>query len=180
MPATYVALLRGINVGGKNMLPMKDLAAMFTEAGCTDVRSYIQSGNVIFSASKSVAAKVPVLVAAEIEKQFGFKTRLVVRTLEQMREVARSNPFLPDGDERLLSVMFLADMPDPRHVETLDPQRSAPDAFIVIGDAIFAHTPTGLAKTKLTNAYFDTRLKTVCTGRNWRTVLKLVELMEAK
>jgi uncharacterized protein (DUF1697 family) len=97
-----------------------------------------------------------------------------------MRHVARNNPFLASGaDESLLSVMFLADMPDPLHVKALDPQRSPPDSYVVVADAIFAHTPTGLAKTKLTNAYFDSRLKTVSTGRNWRTVLKLVELMEA-
>lgn len=180
MPATYVALLRGINVGGKNKLPMADLVAMFIDAGCTGVRSYIQSGNVIFKASKSVALKVPAFVAARIEQQFGFKTRLVLRTVEQMRDVVRNNPLRAEGvDETLLSVMFLADMPDPRHVEGLDPQRSAPDSYVVLGDAIFAHTPTGLAKTKLTNAYFDSRLKTICTGRNWRTVVTLLELMES-
>jgi uncharacterized protein (DUF1697 family) len=180
MPATYVALLRGINVGGKNKLPMKDLTAMFTAAGCIGVTSYIQSGNVIFSASKSLAAKVPSLVSAAIEKQFGFQTRVVVRTVEQMRQVAGGNPFLVAGvEERLLSVMFLADSPEAAHVEKLDPLRSHPDSFLVVGDEIFLHTPTGLADTKLTNAYFDSRLKTIGTSRNWRTVLKLLELMES-
>jgi uncharacterized protein (DUF1697 family) len=179
MPATHVALLRGINVGGKNKLPMKELTAMFTAAGCSGVASYIQSGNVIFTASKNLAGKVPGVVSAAIEKQFGFQTRLVLRTLEQMRRVASGNPFLVEGvDEKLLSVMFLADSPAPEHVEKLDPLRGHPDAFGVVGDEIYLHTPTGLADTKLTNAYFDSKLKTTCTFRNWRTVLKLLELME--
>jgi len=158
---------------------MKDLAAMFAAAGCSGVSSFIQSGNILFTASNSLAKKVPGLVSAEIEKQFGFQTRLVLRTSGQMRQVAASNPFLTPGvEEKLLSVMFLADSPDPLDVEKLDPQRSPPDVFRVIGNEIFLYTPTGLADTKLTNAYFDSRLKTICTSRNWRTTLKLLELME--
>jgi len=180
MPATHVALLRGINVGGKNKLPMKDLTAMFAAAGCSGVASYIQSGNVIFTASKSLAGKVPGVVSAAIEKQFGFQTRVVLRTAEQMRRVAGGNPFLAEGvDEKLLSVMFLANSPQQEHVGKLDPLRGHPDSFRLLGDEIYLHTPTGLADTKLTNAYFDSKLKTTCTFRNWRTVLKLVELMEA-
>jgi uncharacterized protein (DUF1697 family) len=179
MPVTYVALLRGINLGGKNMLPMKELVAMVSAAGCSNVRNYIQSGNVIYTAGDRVAGRVGRVVSAAIEKQFGFQTRLVIRTTEQIRQVIRSNPFLTPGvDENLLSVLFLADSPEAENVAKLDPQRSPPDQFRVVGDEIFLHTSTGLAKTKLTNAYFDSKLKTICTCRNWRTVMKLLDMME--
>ncbi len=180
MPAKYVALLRGVNVGGKNKLPMKDLVEIFTAAGCTEVRNYIQSGNVIFKSTASLAARLPAIVATQIEKQFGFSTRIVIRTVEQLRHVADNNPFLKQGaDETLLSVMFLAGVADAGAIAKLDPDRSPGDTYLVQKDAIFLCTPTGLAKTKLTNAYFDSRLQTFSTGRNWRTVLKLIELMES-
>jgi uncharacterized protein (DUF1697 family) len=180
MSSRYVALLRGVNVGGKNKLPMKELVAIFAEAGCSEVRNYIQSGNVIFKATASLAKRLPVIVEGEIERQFGFRTRLVVRTTEQVRHVASNNPLLTPGiDEALLSVMFLADSPEAAAVAGLDPNRSPSDTYVVQKDAIFMHTPSGLAKTKLTNAYFDSKLKTVGTSRNWRTVLKLLELMES-
>jgi uncharacterized protein (DUF1697 family) len=172
-----VALLRGVNVGGKNKLPMKELCALFAAAGCTKVSNYIQSGNIIFEASDAVAKQIPAKVGASIEKQFGFPARLVLRTEEQLRRVSQSNPYLKPGvDEDLLSVMFLADTPSADSIAELDPERSAPDTYIVEGDVIFLCTPTGLARTKLTNAYFDSKLKTFSTARNWRTVLKLLEL----
>jgi uncharacterized protein (DUF1697 family) len=170
--------LRGVNVGGKNRLPMKELVEIVESVGCTEVRNYIQSGNVIFRSTASLAKKVPDLVAAEILRRFGFQTSLVVRTAEQLREVANTNPFLAKGaPPELLSVMFLATKPEPGDIAKLDPNRSAPDEFEVRGDTIFLHTPTGLADTKLTNAYFDSRLRTVGTSRNWRTTLKLLEMM---
>jgi uncharacterized protein (DUF1697 family) len=180
MSSRYVALLRGVNVGGKNKLPMKELVAIFAEAGCSEPRNYIQSGNVIFNSTASLAKRVPGIVEGQVEQRFGFRTRMVIRTLEQLRHVANNNPFLLKGsDDALLSVMFLADSPDPATIARLDPDRSPPDTYVVQEDAIFMCTPNGLAKTKLTNAYFDSKLRTVGTSRNWRTVLKLLEMMES-
>ncbi|HEY2157319.1 MAG TPA: DUF1697 domain-containing protein [Isosphaeraceae bacterium] len=179
MPATHLALLRGINVGGKNKLPMKDLAALFVTAGCKDVRTYIQSGNVVFQAPAKVAARLSVLIAEGITGQFGYKAPVVLRTVEQLRDVVAHNPFLEAGvAEDKLYVLFLADEPSPERVAALDPNRSPPDAFIVRGREIFLHLPGGVADSKLTNAYFDSKLATVCTGRNWRTVTTLLGVME--
>jgi uncharacterized protein (DUF1697 family) len=169
----YVALLRGINLGGRR-LPMPRLAEMFVEAGCRDVRTYIQSGNVVFGANATLAKRIPGLVAGAIEGEFGFDCPVVVRSATEMRSVARENPFLKKGaDPAALHVMFLADEPDKVKVATLDPKRSPPDTFVVRGRDIYLHLLNGAAKTKLTNQYFDSRLKTVSTIRNWNTVLKL-------
>ena len=172
--STHVALLRGVNVGGRHKLPMKDLAGLFVAAGCREVQTYIQSGNVVFQATAAVARKVPALVAAAIQERFGFDSPVVVRSAAELLAVVRDNPY-PQGTD-LLSVLFLADAPSAAQVASLDPQRSAPDTFVVKGREIYLHTPRGLAETKLTNAYFDGKLRTVSTGRNWRTVLKLVEM----
>jgi uncharacterized protein (DUF1697 family) len=178
----HVALLRGINVGGKNKLPMKDLAAMFEEVGCEDVRTYIQSGNVVFRASKQVAERVPERVSAAIKERFGHRVPLVLRTAEELRAVSKENPFLAkakkDGDTSALHVMFLDEEPPKTRVEGLDPERSPGDTYEVHGREIYLHCPHGLARTKLTNDYFDRALKATSTVRNWNTVLRLLAMTE--
>jgi uncharacterized protein (DUF1697 family) len=172
----YVALLRGINVGGKNKLPMKDLTSLFGQAGYKNVRTYIQSGNVVFEAaeSKTLAAKI----AASIEKQFGFKVPVVLRNADEMRAVIVGNPYVQNvADHRWLHVYFLADSPDAAAVAALDPNRSTPDAFHVSGREIYLHVPNGMGKTKLPNAYFDSKLKTVSTARNWATAQKILAML---
>lgn len=173
----YVALMRGVNVGGKNKLPMKDLAAMFAEAGCTDVVTYIQSGNVVFRATQACAARVPAAIAKAVADRLGFRAPVVMRTAGELRGVARGNPFQRAGTPvESLHVLFLADRPSSAAVATLDPRRSPPDEFEVVGREIYLRCPSGVARTKLTNDYFDSKLATTSTMRNWRTVLKLVEM----
>ena len=173
----YVALLRGINVGGKNKLPMRDLAAMFTEAECTEVRTYIQSGNVVFSSTPMGAKRLPEVISQRIAERFGFRAPVVLRTADEFRQVVTGNPFLKsDADAGSLHIAFLADLPDPRCVAALDPKRSPGDSFKVHGREIYLCLPNGVAGTKLSNAYFDSTLATTSTLRNWRTVLKLVEI----
>jgi len=177
---TSVALLRGVNLGSKNRMAMTDLAQMFVEAGCADVRTFIQSGNVIFKASPSKLERLPALIAKRIAERVGFKIPVVLRTAEQLGETIQNNPFLKAGAaEETLHVYFLASLPDARSVTGLDPARSLPDAFSVRGRDVYVQLPNGMARTKLSNAYFDSRLATISTARNWRTVLKLFELMQA-
>ena len=174
----HIALLRGINVSGKNMLPMPELTKIFATAGCGDVKTYIQSGNVVFCARDGVVDKLAGLITQQIEERFGCKVPLVLRTAAELGEVVRSNPFLKAGAaEESLHVYFLAGMPTAGDVAGLDAGRSAPDAFAVIGREIYLQLPNGMGRTKLTNAYFDSKLKTVSTARNWRTVSKLLEMV---
>src|SRR3989442_15780724 len=103
----HVALLRGINVGGKHMLPMADLVKLFSAAGCEDVRTYIQSGNVIFSASTEAAERIPGVIAQRIAARFGFEVPVVLRSAEELRKAAAGNPFLGLGaDPESLHVAF--------------------------------------------------------------------------
>jgi uncharacterized protein (DUF1697 family) len=171
-----VALLRGINVGGKNLLPMKALADIFADAGCAEVKTYIQSGNVLFRSS--ARADVAAAVRAAIEAQFGLNVPVIVRSAEEMAKCVAGNPFVKAGiDPAWLHVMFLEDEPSADLVAGLDAARSRPDEFAVAGREVYLHLPNGAAKTRLTNAYFDAKLKTVGTQRNWRTVLTLAEMM---
>ena len=178
-PETYVALLRGINVGGKHLLPMKQLVELFTAAGCVNVRNYIQSGNIVLSAPAKVLQGLPALMSRNIEQRFGFSAPVILRSREELAEIARSNPFLKAGlPQNTLHVYFLADLPSADAVKSLDANRSAPDRFHVGGREIYLHLPNGMARTKLTGAYFDSKLSTIATARNWATVLKLLEMMQ--
>jgi uncharacterized protein (DUF1697 family) len=173
----YVALLRGINVGGNNMLPMKDLAAMFSKAGCGDVKTYIQSGNVIFSAEPALAGRVAAAMSKAIAARTKMQIPVVVRSAAELRRIAKENPFLSQGrDADKLHVVFLAGAPDRAAVAALDPKRSPSDEFVVRGTEIYLYCPDGYGRSKLSNAYFDAKLDTVSTVRNWRTVQKLLEL----
>ena len=173
----YIALLRGINVGGKNKLPMLALAALFTESGCRDVQTYIQSGNIIFQAAPEIADALPAQITALIAERYSLHVPVILRTAEQLAEAFHHNPFLAQGlSAETLHVMFLADLPSPEKVAALDPNRSAPDAFVVQDRDIYLYLPSGVADTKLANAYFDAKLATVSTSRNWKTVTKLLEL----
>ena len=178
MAGSQVALLRGINVGGKNKLPMAALVALFEELGCARVRTYIQSGNVLFEAPAALAKRLPALVTQRIEEDHGLRIPVQLRSAAEMGSALRVHPLAGPGvGEDELHVMFLADRPAPARVRGLDPERSPGDRFLVRGREIFLRCPSGMARTKLTNAYFDAALGTVSTTRNWRTAQKLLELL---
>lgn len=158
---------------------------MFVAAGCKDVRTYIQSGNVIFSAPAAVVRQLPDRISKVIDKRFGYRIPVIVRTADELSRAIRDNPFLKaeaderaEADEKPLHVYFLADLPGAPAISGLDVNRSAPDVFHVRGREIYLHLPNGMARTKLTNAYFDSKLSTISTARNWATVRKLLAMME--
>jgi len=157
---------------------MKDLARIFEAAGCADVRTYIQSGNVVYRAGAELARRVPALVEAAIAERFGFDAPVVTRTAAEIAAVVRANPYPDEADSNPKSVHvgFLRHEPAARAVSALDPDRSPPDTFIVRGREIYFHFPNGMGKSKLTNPWFDSRLGTVSTMRNWRTVVTLEEM----
>jgi uncharacterized protein (DUF1697 family) len=173
----HVALLRGINLAGRNRLLMKDLASLFSDAGCGSVATYIQSGNVVFEATPGLARRIPGLVEKAIADRFGYRVPVVTRAGVDLKKLVRANPFLRAGaDIDALHVAFLADRPAAAKVKALDPDHSPPDEFQVRGREIYLLCPNGYGRTKLTNGYFDSKLATTSTVRNWRTVLKLLEL----
>ena len=176
---THLALLRGINVSGKNMIKMPVLAGIFSELGCKDVQTYIQSGNVLFNASKHVAAKLESAVERAIQAQLGLHIPVLVRSAVEFAEAVAANPFPEALDSpKLLHLVFLKAKPEAAAIASLDPGRSTPDRYIVDGRHIYLHLARGAADTKLTNAYFDARLRTVSTGRNWTTVTTLLEWID--
>ncbi len=176
----HVALLRAINVGGTKKLLMAELRAMFEAAGCVDVRTYIQSGNVVFRAEEALAARIPALITAEIAASKGFQVPVVTRTAGELDAVVSGNPFLAAGaDPTKLHVGFLAEAPSAARIAELDPDRSPPDALEVRRREVYLHFPNGTARSKLTVGYFDRTLGTTTTMRYWRTIGRLLDMAES-
>jgi uncharacterized protein (DUF1697 family) len=175
----YVALLRGINLGGHNKVSMSDLRALFASLGAEDVETYVQSGNVIFESTEG-PGKLTDALEKRIRRDLGLSVTVLVRTRPQLAKVHAGNPFAKSGKESTkLHVTFLAEKPDLALVPELDPERAEPDEFEVVGQEVYLHCPNGYGRSKLTNAYFEKKLGVAATTRNWKTVTKLAELVSA-
>ena len=175
----YVALLRAVNVGGRNSLSMPKLREVLAGKGLDDVSTVLQSGNVLFTSSKSEAS-VTKLVRETIADEFGLEGAVVVRSAAELTAVAKQNPFVKRGEERdpkSLHVAFLEKAPAKAAVRKVDPDRSPPDAFDVRGREVYLSYPNGSGRTKLTLSYLERVLGVQGTARNWRTVQRLAELL---
>jgi len=175
---TYFALLRGINVGGANKVPMRELRTMFEALGYGNVRTYLQSGNVLFERRSASSRKLTAEVEDAISRTFDLTIPVMVRTRQELERVTAANPFPTDGVKlSSLHVMFLAEAVSARAIKTLDFDRSPPDEFVVKDREIFLRFPNGSGRSKLTIDYFEKKLGTRATARNWNTVVKVLGLM---
>jgi uncharacterized protein (DUF1697 family) len=176
---TWVALLRGVNVGGRNTVPMGELRSSLSSLGLRDVVTYIQSGNVVFRSPTGDARGIAADIEQRVAEAFGIKVTVMLRTPAELKTVARSNPFLArEADLSKLHVVFLRERAEANAVAGLDPERSPPDEFGVRGREIYLHLPNGSGRSKLTIDYFERRLGVAATARNWNTLLKLIALAQ--
>jgi uncharacterized protein (DUF1697 family) len=176
--ATYVSLLRAINVGGHNKLPMGTLREVYASLGFTAIATYLQSGNVVFDGDPGGARSLPARIQSAIEQETGLHVPVLIRTLPGWRRVVAGNPFLSKRgmDTAILAVTFLERKPAAAAARKLDPSRGEPDEFVLCGTEVFLSLPGGSAQTKLSNDYFERCLGVTCTSRNWKTVNAVLEL----
>jgi uncharacterized protein (DUF1697 family) len=153
---------------------MKALKALLEGLGLSDVRTYLQSGNVVFKADKDPTRKA---LEDAIEGEFGVDVTVLLRTHADLAAVVEGNPFLGAGADRSrLYVTFLAEAPAPDALADVDTAKFAPDVFQLAGRELYLHFPNGYGRTKLSNDFFERRLRLRATTRNWNTVTKLLEL----
>jgi uncharacterized protein (DUF1697 family) len=173
--STYVALLRGINLGGHKIVKMEQLRQAFADLGFEDVKSYIQSGNVVFKAPLRPCESLAKQIEEKVQQQFGFPVLVVVKTADEIGEVIKNNPLLKEEgiDPSKLHVTFLSCAPEKSAFKTLDALAAAPDQFRCSSQAIYIHCPNGYHETKLGNNLLGKMLKVGTTTRNWKTVNQL-------
>lgn len=176
----YIALLRGINVGGHRSIKMQALRELLENKGFQGVKTYIQSGNVLFHYADSSAGELAQQLQSLILQAFGFDVPVVIRTRTEWKQISQFNPFLDEGpkDFTNLSVNFLQEKPDLAAIADLANIQSASDRFVVHGREIYMYFPNGSARTKLTHQVFEKRLKQIATARNWKTIQKLEAMCE--
>ena len=173
---TYAALLRGVNVGGKNRVPMADLRRRLGELAFEGVTTYLQSGNVILRSPAGSDAPGN-QVRRAVREVAGIEIDVLVRTAEELSDIVGRNPFLSvEADHSKLHVLFCDREADEDHLAALDRNRSPGDTLAPSGREIFLHLAEGAGKTRLTLDYFERTLTIRGTARNWNTVMKLAAL----
>ncbi len=165
----YISMLRGINVGGNKKIKMSDLAALYESLGFKDVETYIQSGNVVFSSRERSPSALSKAIRNKIKESFGFDVVVVVRTGDEMEKVLENNPF-KEKDAGKLHVTFLSDPPAAKPLDVFDAVKDKSEEYSFSGKEIYLFLPYGYGRTKLSNNFFENKLKVSATTRNWRTV----------
>lgn len=175
MPS-YLAFFRGVNVGGANKLPMKELVAILESLGCTNVQTYIQSGNAAFASGSRSRDKLAAQITAAIEQAKGFAPLVLLLRQPQLEAIAAANPYpAAEADHKTLHLFFLTAKAKKPDLAALEKLQAADESFALLGDVLYLHAPSGIGRSKLA-AKVDRYLGVPTTARNWRTVSTMLEL----
>jgi len=176
---TCVALLRGVNVGGKT-INMEPLRAALEELGFCNVRSYVQSGNIVFATRQASPNRLSKAIEQRILRDFDLSIRVLVKTLKEIEEIVKRNPFVKDKaiDQSKLHITFLSEGPKMASTSDLEGLATNGERFHVIDQQIYLYCPNGYGRTKLSNNTIEKKLSVVATTRNWRTVNALLAMMQ--
>ena len=179
MKTTYITLLRGINVSGHKTILMDDLKGLFEKMNFEEVKTYIQSGNIVFKTGETVTdAELVQRIQQSITGRYNFFVPTFIRSREEMVNILADNPFLKEKDINpdWLHVTFLSDSPRQSDREGISKYDFSPDRFYLVRNEAYLYCPQGYGNTKISNLFFENRLKVSATTRNWKTVIKLVDL----
>lgn len=173
---TYIALFRGINVGGKNALPMKELVSIMESIGTKNVRTYIQSGNAVFQSESKHISQLPLQLSAEIKKHFGFEPHIQILELERLNRAIAQNPF-PEAESEpsSLHVSFLAAKPKNPDLNKINSIKKPSERFVLDENLFYLHAPEGIGRSRLA-AGIEKILGVPMTDRNWKSVCSIRDL----
>ncbi len=176
--SNYIALLRGINVGGSNKLPMKELKALLQANGFSNIKTYIQSGNIVFSHTSTNTLEIASHIQSLIKDRFGFEPKTLVLTVTQYRAMVKNNPF-PEGgeDPKTLHLYFLEQTPAAPALNKLVEIQKDTERYVLTESVFYLHAPEGIGRSKLAEKV-EKLLGVNATARNWRSAQKILELAE--
>ena len=177
---TYIALFRGINVGGRNKLPMRDLVSTLENVGCQNVATYIQSGNAVFRSGEQDASLLSDRIRTAVRERHGFEPQVLLLASEEMEKAMRSNPFPEaESEPKSLHLYFLTAPPESPDLAALEGIKGDRERF-VLGDGVFyLRAPDGVGRSKLA-ASVEMFLGVPVTARNWRTTRKVMEMAQQR
>ena len=174
---TFISILRGINVSGHNLIKMDDLRKMYGSLKFRNIETYIQSGNVIFQ-SEADSRELEKKISGKLLQDFSIQVPVLVMELNELNKVAQNNPFMNKRKEdiKTLHVTFLSDPPKKEDLSVIQKNQYAPDEFMASGKILYLFCPGGYGNTRLSNTFFEKKLKVIATTRNWKTVLQLMNI----
>jgi len=172
---TCTSMLRGINVSGQKTIPMAELKKLYESLGFKNVQTYIQSGNVIFTCPEKNVSLLKDKIEKKIQRAFGFEVLVFIRTPEDFKRVIDNTPFANKDIDRQY-VTFLSEAPMQLPPDEINKAKDATEEFLISSKEIYLYCPNGYGRTKLSNGFFEKKLKVSATTRNWKTVLRLVEM----
>jgi uncharacterized protein (DUF1697 family) len=177
---TYIALIRGINVGGKTSLPMKELVKVIDECGGANVQTYIQSGNAVFKSAETNPSRFSKLIRNGIQDCRAFEPHVLLLSIKELDAAMAANPFpdAADGDAGKLHLGFMDSAPTKPDLARLEALRKETERFLLSGEVFYLHAPEGVGRSKLASGA-EKALGVAMTDRNWRTVCKLREMARA-
>lgn len=172
--------MRGINVGGRNVIKMDALCSLYVNFGFSKVQSYIQSGNVIFKSERTDSKSIEISISSEIKKSFGIEVYVLVIDVEKLRSILNNNPFRGDTTKNpaFSHITFLSANPNQTLIDKISVKNYAPDEFYFEENVIYLYCPSGYGNTKLNNTFFETKLKLTATTRNLKTSNELLAISE--
>ena len=177
----YISLLRGINVSGQKKIKMVDLKSIYESLGFANVKTYIQSGNVVFESSISDVKKLKRKTEQKVEKIFGFPVSVIIRSNKEFKRIIHCNPFIGNDkteDDSKFHITFLTKVPAESAAETVRQSAEKPEALEIRGKEVYLYCPNGYGRTKLSNSFLERKLGVTATTRNWKTVKKLYNLTQ--
>ena len=173
---TYIALLRGINVSGQKKIKMADLKVHLENLNFENVRTYIQSGNVIFESTRTDATDLANTIKAEILKQYGFDVPTLVLTSAYIKTVLKNIPWTKDKNTDKMYFTLLHEVPSEENIEVVRKISHPPEEFVIDKNVIYFYSPNGYGRAKMNNNFFENKLKVKATTRNWKTLNKILEI----
>ena len=179
---TYIALLRGVNVGGHRKIKMVDLKELLNKMGFKDVATYIQSGNVVFKSSITKTSELEGKIKKGIAKTFSLDVPVLVKTHKELKSIFDKNPFTETSDIENKRIYFalLKEMPQPELITAFQKVKFQGELFVVAEDCVYLNYSIGAGKAKLNNNLIERKLKVSATARNYNTMVKLLEMSTAR
>jgi uncharacterized protein (DUF1697 family) len=176
----YISMLRGINVGGHKKVKMVELKSLYESLGFNDVKTYIQSGNIIFKTNNKCDSSSELIKKIEltIKEVYGFEVHVFIRSISELERIINNNPFI-ELDTSKLHITFLSDHPTNIHIKEINKVKNETEKYFFSDKEIYLFLPKGYGRTKLSNDFFEKKLSVNATTRNWRTINNLLNIAKS-
>ena len=177
---TYISMLRGVNVSGYNVIKMNEFYKLYSDLGYSNIKTYIQSGNIIFQTVNTLPTYLEKIISEKIKEMFGLNINVFVFETDEYKRIIDNNPFISEQTKDIACqyISFLSSEPLVENLEKIRQKLSTNEELIIHGKTLYLYYPNGYSNSKINNNIIETKLNVISSTRNWRTCIKLLEIAE--